>query len=591
MAWAGVCVILPLLTNPKIADEANRDGFTYVTTRMDYYIALEPMLSRFHESFKAPGDSVKENVRNLYQAILNFQLQSVLRFYRSSFKNLPRDMFRYDDWEDMLQKVKDLEELVRNDIYQVSDLTSTRELENLSTTAEKQFDTMKQLLSIAEQHLKVAKDHRDISQEGLQIQKDIHNWATSERENECLQAFRLTDPGKDVTYEWYKNRIVDRVEGTCEWFQGHPTFEAWLQQDSGALVVSADPGCGKSVLAKHLVNNKLPQHATVCYFFFKDQDQNTVRQALCALLHQLLREKPFLMHYAIPEYDANGQGVVNATETLWSILRKATRDPQTGPVIIVLDALDECQDSELQPLIDGLEAHLSGDAQTRGKVKYLLTTRPYDQIMWQVQPLIGASSMVHIPGDESSDAISKEVNKVIERKVNNLAKVMGLDTQKADHLTDQLRRMEHRTYLWVYLVFDDLHKSGFKKTLKGIDAAIEQLPKNVDEAYEKILRKSTDKPMARKVLSVILAANRPLTITEMNLAINIDGSVTSMTDLDLEEDLDFEKRMKSACGLFVTTYNEAIYFLHQTVREILTDQSPSSSRHAPSPLSEDSTPP
>ncbi|KAK7432940.1 hypothetical protein QQZ08_000411 [Neonectria magnoliae] len=382
------------------------------------------MLGRFYESFKAPDDSVKENVRNLYQAILNFQLQSVLRFYRSSFKNLSRDMFRYVDWEEMLQKVKDLEELVRNDLYQVNDLKSTRELENLSTTAKKQFDTMKQLLSIAERHLKV-----------------------------------------DVTYEWYKNRIVDRVEGTCEWFQGHQDFKSCLQQDSGVMVVTADPGCGKSVLAKHLIDNVLPSNATVCYFFFKDQDQCTISQALCALLHQLLREKPFLIHHAMKEYNANGKGLKGATETLWSILRNATQDPQAGPVIIVLDALDECQNWRFQPLIKALKPHhLSGDTQTRGQVKYLLTTRPYDQIMWQVQPLIGASSMVHIPGNESSDAISEEVNKVIEHKVNDLAKVMGLDTQKADHLTSRLRRMEHRTYLWVYLVFDDLHKSGFENS-------------------------------------------------------------------------------------------------------------------------------
>ena len=44
LAWAGVCVILPLLTNPSAAEQANSDGFTYVTCRMRYYVALEPLL-------------------------------------------------------------------------------------------------------------------------------------------------------------------------------------------------------------------------------------------------------------------------------------------------------------------------------------------------------------------------------------------------------------------------------------------------------------------------------------------------------------------------------------------------------------------
>lgn len=44
-------------------------------------------------------------------------------------------------------------------------------------------------------------------------------------------------------------------------------FKSWLAQDSGPLLVSADPGCGKSVLAKHLIDEALPRSATLCYFF------------------------------------------------------------------------------------------------------------------------------------------------------------------------------------------------------------------------------------------------------------------------------------------------------------------------------------
>ncbi|KPM38335.1 hypothetical protein AK830_g8228 [Neonectria ditissima] len=572
MAWAGVCIILPLLANPKTADEANRGGFSYVTTRMNYYIALEPMLNRLYRGADVPGDLVKAHVKGLYQGILDFQIRSVLRFYRSSFKNLSRDVIRHDDWEGMLKKVKESEEVVKNDISQVNDLKSTQELEDLNTTANEHFRVMGQFLSVAEQQLKVASDHRDISQEGLQIQKDMRDRALSEKENACLQLFRLTRADKDVTYDWYKNRTVDRVEGTCEWFLGHRNFESWTQQDSGLLAVSADPGCGKSVLAKHLIDHKLPPSATICYFFFKDQDQDTVRQALCALLHQLFCQKPSLIHHAMEEYRTNGEGLINATQKLWSVLNKATRDPQTGPVTIVLDALDECRESELQPLIDGLDAHISGDNQVESKVKYLVTTRPYDQIMSQLQRLMGTSSTVHIPGDENSDAISEEVNHVIRERVKNLADMIHLNSQTADHLAQKLLEMKHRTYLWVYLIFDDLTKLQFKKTPKGVDQAIGNLPKNVDEAYEKILSKSQNTDMVRKVLSIILAASRPLTVTEMNAAVNTDRSMSSMTDLDLEEDSDFETRIKSLCGLFVTTYNGQVYFLHQTAREFLRNQ-------------------
>jgi hypothetical protein len=44
MAWCGICLILPLFTQSSTTEQANRAGFTYVTARMRYYVALEPLL-------------------------------------------------------------------------------------------------------------------------------------------------------------------------------------------------------------------------------------------------------------------------------------------------------------------------------------------------------------------------------------------------------------------------------------------------------------------------------------------------------------------------------------------------------------------
>ncbi|KAH6957586.1 hypothetical protein BKA56DRAFT_602057, partial [Ilyonectria sp. MPI-CAGE-AT-0026] len=119
------------------------------------------------------------------------------------------------------------------------------------------------------------------------------------------------------------------------WFLEHEHFKTWLNIKSGPLLVSADPGCGKSVLAKYLIDHGLPRSTTICYFF-KDQDQNTVRQALCALLHQLFSQKPSLIKHAMPLFRKDGQGLINSTQSLWEVLRNAIKDPQAGPVIIVL---------------------------------------------------------------------------------------------------------------------------------------------------------------------------------------------------------------------------------------------------------------
>ncbi|EXL39950.1 hypothetical protein FOCG_17452 [Fusarium oxysporum f. sp. radicis-lycopersici 26381] len=416
---------------------------------------------------------------------------------------------------------------------------------------------------------KTAEEHRDIAKEQLQAQKDLAKERMSKEEERCHQLFRLTTSGKDATYEWYKDRVEQRVEGTCLWFLKHEHFQRWLKQDSGPLLVTADPGCGKSVLAKYLIDHGLPRSTTICYFFFKDQDQNTIRQALCALLHQLFSLKPFLIEHAMPEFRKDGQGLINSTESLWKVVRNAMKDPQAGPAIMVLDALDECAESEFADLMRNVESQFHSDQSGYGKLKYLLTCRPYDQIVSKFRGLLDAFPNIRIPGEEESETITQEVNHVITCRVNQLAMKNRLSPQIKSHLEKRLQETTHRTYLWVYLVFDYLGKEDFKKTPKGVESAIAILPRSINEAYDRILSKSKEDPMVRKALSIILAASRPLTLSEMNVAVNIDYTLQSIHDLDLEDDEDFKTRLRSWCGLFVSIYQGNIYFIHQTAREFL----------------------
>ncbi|KAF5658278.1 ankyrin repeat domain-containing protein [Fusarium denticulatum] len=437
-------------------------------------------------------------------------------------------------------------------------------------------DILSGLQEIAEEHRDISKEHCDIAKKQLQAQKDLAKEKLSEEQQKCHQLFRLTTRSKDATYEWYKDRVEERIEGTCMWLLEHNHFQAWLKQESGPLLVSADPGCGKSVLAKYLIDDRLPRSTTICYFFFKDQDQNTVRQALCALLHQLFSLKPFLIEHAMPQFRKDGQGLINSTESLWKILRNATKDPQAGPVIMVLDALDECAESEFTDLMRNIENQFRSDQSGHGKLKYLLTCRPYHQILSKFRDLLNVFPNIHIPGEEESETISQEVNLVIRRRIDQLAMKRRFTTEIKNHLEKRLQEATHRTYLWVYLVFDYLQKHDCKKTLKGIESAVATLPTSVNEAYEQILTKANKDPMILKVLSIILAASRPLTLSEMNVAVNVDDKSQSVDDLDLEDDEDFKARLRSWCGLFVSIHQGSIYFIHQTAREFLLADSASS---------------
>ena len=431
--------------------------------------------------------------------------------------------------------------------------------------------------------LNVAQDQRDIAKEQLRLQHAQMDKKLTEDEAQCLQLFRLATSEKDATYEWYKDRVEDRVEGTCTWVLEHDNFQTWLRKDTGPLLVSADPGCGKSVLAKHLIEHVLPSSATVCYFFFKDQDQSTARQALCALLHQLFRKIPSLIKHAMTLFREEGRGLVNSTRSLWSILRGAVQDNRTGPVIIVLDALDECDEVDFKNVVRNIQSQFhssGGESELCGSLRYLLTSRPYDRIISQFHDLLDIFPTIRIPGEHASETISKEIDFVIEHRVEQLSRQHALAPAVKSALQRSLHRTTHRTYLWVYLVFDYLEDNDFKKTPAGVMLAINTLPASVNDAYEKILSKCKDHFMVKKVVSAVLAAYRPLTLEEANVVLNMDEKVVSINDVDMESEVDFKKRLRSWCGLFISVHHGRVYFLHQTAREFLVDNS-TSTRFSP----------
>ncbi|KAK3306056.1 uncharacterized protein B0T15DRAFT_417141, partial [Chaetomium strumarium] len=496
IAWAGVCIVLPLLTNPRTADEANRGGFTYVTARMRYYAALEPLLQQLGQDVGVTEDlmaEANEHIVVLYQHILEFQIRSVLRFYQSRIRGYAKDMFLLEDWERMKTEIEKMEVTVNQNLTQINELVSTQKLTSLNKTSTAAFEAMEQFLSIAERKLRVAEEardiageQRDINKKELQVLRDMAKQGLSDKRAKCHQLFYLND-SNGATYEWYKNRVEDRIEGTCQWFLHDERFKSWLARDSGPLLVSADPGCGKSVLAKHLIDEALPRSATICYFFFKDQDQNTINQALCALLHQLFHYRPSLIEHAMPDYSEYGERLIRSTSSLWEILEKAGQDPQTGHLILVLDALDECRVEDFRDLVRTLKRLFHRDRQGHSKMKCLLTSRPYAHIVSDFQELIDAFPYIHIPGEEQSDAISSEVNHVIKHRVEQLATDIKLKKEIKDRLAERLLGIPHRTYLWVYLVFNYLRTEGFRKTLKGVESALTTLPLSVNDAYEKIL--------------------------------------------------------------------------------------------------------
>lgn len=391
-------------------------------------------------------------------------------------------------------------------------------------------------------------------------------------------------------YEEQKDRNPKRVSGTCEWFLKHPMFRKWRREATEVLLwVTAGPGCGKSVLCKALLDEGLvaPYEPTVgtfstCYFFFKDDDPDRCSgaDALRAILHQLFMQKPALLIHAMPDFENRGERFRDMFGILWNILMKATADPDAGPIVCVLDALDECEGSARETLIEKLAGFYLAQHKRKSNLKFLVTSRPYADIRAAFGYAVDNLPSINLEGDKESASIGKEIDLVIEYEIPRITRGRSLDKETQEFLVKHLKSMDNRTYLWLHLILDEIQRS-LESSQRQLRKLLKEIPSSVDTAYERILNRVTNSKLvkrARGLLHVVVSAERPLTLQETNVALAILETLENGENCNSENNLEtdspdtIEQKVQSLCGLFISIVDSKVYLIHQTAREFLVNK-------------------
>jgi ankyrin repeat protein len=178
--------------------------------------------------------------------------------------------------------------------------------------------------------------------------------------------------------------------------------------------------------------------------------------------------------------------------------------------------------------------------------------------------------VLHLAGEDEDETelIAKEIDLVIAARIKELSLRLDLSTDDAEHLRIRLSGFNNRTYLWVHLTMNVIENAD-RTSRGGISSIIEQLPKSVYDAYEKILDRSSDSLRARKLLEIMLAATRPLGLFEIAIALDINEAHKTHLELEVPPEHKVVRYLRDLCGLFIVVINAEIFFLHQTAREFL----------------------
>ena len=531
-------------------------GLSYIADLIYRFTEVEKLY--FGDKSCKDTKALATEIVKLYRRVLEFQARAVCQFDRSTAHQFARNLVEADGWKQQLEQIKSCETACEK----------TRVL--------LQWKQQQQSMELLDNTLKILDSTIQQREDELLAELDLSR--EEGKDSECLATLRTID------YESDKTRIADRVPGTCEWFLSHEKYQSWLKETHSRLLwVTADPGCGKSVLSKFLIDSYNESAtigtASICYFFFRDGSEKNqdATNAMCSLLHQLFRQKRTLLRHALPGFEHNRTKLSGLFETLWSIFVKAATESEAGKVICVLDALDECGERTRESLLEHIGSFFSAPSKN-STVKFVITSRPYAMIghtLWKNYRQVSSVKLTG-EGDRETSMIQKEISLVISSKVQQFherrqQKVIGDDTHQA--ILEQLARIENRTYLWVSLIFPELERNVWSSRAELL-RVIKTIPSTVKEAYERILSFSKDMKKANKLLHFVLAAERPMTLREMNTALAITDGCTSAEELELEPESSFPDTVRELCGLFVSINDSKIYLIHQTAREFLLASSP-----------------
>ncbi|KAH8653954.1 hypothetical protein BGZ60DRAFT_386686, partial [Tricladium varicosporioides] len=365
-----------------------------------------------------------------------------------------------------------------------------------------------------------------------------------------------------VNYGSQQSDFINRRQpGTGQWLLESEEFQRWLNSDQQTLFCPGIPGAGKTILTSIVVEELSSRFSTdpdvgIAYLYcnFRQKHEQKAQDLLTSLLKQLSQERSTLPGDVKSLYDKHIKkrtrpSLDEISRTLQSIVGTYTR------VIIIVDALDECQVS------DGCRKMFLSEIsslQNKTRANLFATSRFIPDISEKFNSSIKLEIRAH----------DDDVRQYLDGRILQSAQKL-LETYR-EEIKTQITKVVDGMFLLAQLHFESV---STKMTLKKIKDVLKNLPigpKAYDYAYEeaikRILSHDTDsKELAKQVLSWITSAKRPLATSELQHALGVEIGESQLDEENLPEVED----IVSVCAGLVTVDVESgiIRLVHYTTQE------------------------
>ncbi|KAJ4246287.1 hypothetical protein NW762_013638 [Fusarium torreyae] len=351
-----------------------------------------------------------------------------------------------------------------------------------------------------------------------------------------------------------------RQEGTGQWFLHSTEYKQWVTSLKQTLFCLGIPGAGKTIIASLVIDELYTSRQkdpsigfAYLYCDFRRQKEQDIVSLLASLLKQLCETQ-----YPLPEGVQNLHAEYKERQKrpciseIAKVLTKVIG--HYSQVFIVIDALDECQVAE------GCRARFLAEIfklQAETGISILCTSRPVPDIVESFQ---GALT-VHIRAQD------EDLHHFLAASLHRLPSFVLSNSQLQKDIKDTISMVANDMFLLATLHIDSLAQ---QPTIGHIKRALKTLPTGLNDTYDQAMARIESqseniRKMAKKALSWVIHAMRPLSPTELQNAIAIEPG---QTDLDP----DFIPGIDLACSICaglitIDTQSNIVRLVHYTTQE------------------------
>lgn len=332
--------------------------------------------------------------------------------------------------------------------------------------------------------------------------------------------------------------VDQQVEMTCVWFQKHLT--RFLQSDKSFLLVTGQPGAGKTTLAGSIVERlqrPVNRKQVDTLFCSLSPDVPTTATSLAvvkSLLSQLLNQRVGNMstYYALFRAYQNCRSASDLStyeEHLWQALGDSLKHPLDGgnDLVMVVDGLDEIESSQSASI------QAAGGISSASLLEKLVSVTNEGQRV----RLITLSSTAKMPAQASGmlhevtrDDIRDDLHAVALRALVHNHNFHGKPGNEQETILDRLIQAADGSFLWTILACELLNTQrsgdGVTSTLQNLESK----KPTVQSLVHQLFTSAEPSSNAKTLLSWILAAERPLTTEEIHTLFTVDVKSGTLSD-------------------------------------------------------------